>query len=809
MVSGPECWAVWKEEGKFYTTEMRMLRWARGETRLDHVRNVDIWKEAHMYPMAEFLREKRLRWFGHVQRRDEDEATRNVLHNMTVDGTWTRGRPKLRWGDLVKDDMARNQMTTEMGRPGERRYGQKPDDDWDGETWWKTIWPETRWQLRWGDLVKEDMARNQTTTEMVRPGERGYGQKPDDNWDGETWWKRIWPETRWQLRWGDLVKDDMARNQMTTEMVRPGERGYGQKPDDNWDGETWWKRIWPETRWRLRWGDLVKEDMARNQMTTEMGRPGERGYGQKPDDNWDGETWWKRIWPETRWQLRWGDLVKEDMARNQMTTEMGRPGERGYGQKPDDDWDGETWWKRIWPETRWQLRWGDLVKDDTARNQMTTEMGRPGERGYGQKPDDNWDGETWWKTIWPETRWRLRWGDLVKEDMARNQMTTEMGRPGERRYGQKPDDDWDGETWWKRIWQETRWQLRWWELVKEDTARNQMTTEMGRPGERRYGQKPDDDWDGETWWKTIRPETRWRLRWGDLVKEDMARNQMTTEMGRPGERGYGQKPDDDWDGETWWKIVWPETRWQLRWGDLVKEDTARNQMTTEMVRPGERGYGQKPDDNWDGETWWKRIRPETRRQLRWGDLVKEDMARNQMTTEMVRPGERGYGKKPDDNWDGETWWKRIWPETRWRLRWGDLVKDDMARNQTTTEMGRPGERRYGQKPDDDWDGETWWKRIRPETRWRLRWGDLVKEDMARNQMTTEMVRPGERGYGQKPDDDWDGETWWKRIWPETRWRLRWWDLVKEDMARNHVRRQKTLACHKSSLGAYFFFIVFN
>ena len=26
------------------------------------LRNVDIWKEADMYPMAEFLREKRLRW---------------------------------------------------------------------------------------------------------------------------------------------------------------------------------------------------------------------------------------------------------------------------------------------------------------------------------------------------------------------------------------------------------------------------------------------------------------------------------------------------------------------------------------------------------------------------------------------------------------------------------------------------------------------------------------------------------------------------------------------------------------------------
>ena len=35
-----------------------MLWWARGKMKLDHVRNVDIWKEAHMYPMAEFLREE-------------------------------------------------------------------------------------------------------------------------------------------------------------------------------------------------------------------------------------------------------------------------------------------------------------------------------------------------------------------------------------------------------------------------------------------------------------------------------------------------------------------------------------------------------------------------------------------------------------------------------------------------------------------------------------------------------------------------------------------------------------------------------
>ena len=65
-----------------------------------------------MYPMAELLREKRLRWFGHVQRWDKDEATRKIL--ITDDSRW---KEKSR------------QTKAEMARPGERGYSQKPDDD--------------------------------------------------------------------------------------------------------------------------------------------------------------------------------------------------------------------------------------------------------------------------------------------------------------------------------------------------------------------------------------------------------------------------------------------------------------------------------------------------------------------------------------------------------------------------------------------------------------------------------------------------------------------------------------------------------
>ena len=85
-----------------HKTEMRILWRARGKTILDHFKIVDIWKEAHMYhACTECPKEKRPKWFGHVQRRDKDDASRKILQ-VTVNERRNRGRPKLRWRDLVE-----------------------------------------------------------------------------------------------------------------------------------------------------------------------------------------------------------------------------------------------------------------------------------------------------------------------------------------------------------------------------------------------------------------------------------------------------------------------------------------------------------------------------------------------------------------------------------------------------------------------------------------------------------------------------------------------------------------------------------
>ena len=48
----------------------------------------------------------RMRWYGHVVQRDEDDLIRNVKE-MAVEGRRSRGRQRIRWRDVVERDMTR------------------------------------------------------------------------------------------------------------------------------------------------------------------------------------------------------------------------------------------------------------------------------------------------------------------------------------------------------------------------------------------------------------------------------------------------------------------------------------------------------------------------------------------------------------------------------------------------------------------------------------------------------------------------------------------------------------------------------
>ncbi|VFQ94525.1 unnamed protein product [Cuscuta campestris] len=71
MLYGAECWAVKKTHvHRLHAAQMRMLRWMCGKTRLDMILNEVIRRQVGIAPLEDKLREARLRWFGHVKRRD-------------------------------------------------------------------------------------------------------------------------------------------------------------------------------------------------------------------------------------------------------------------------------------------------------------------------------------------------------------------------------------------------------------------------------------------------------------------------------------------------------------------------------------------------------------------------------------------------------------------------------------------------------------------------------------------------------------------------------------------------------------------
>ncbi|VDO60569.1 unnamed protein product [Heligmosomoides polygyrus] len=80
--------------------ETKLLRWTTGVTRLDSSPNDAIRQKLGVVPIADKMREARLRWYGHVLRGKED-SVRKIGLKFEVVGKRPRGRPKQHWSDTL------------------------------------------------------------------------------------------------------------------------------------------------------------------------------------------------------------------------------------------------------------------------------------------------------------------------------------------------------------------------------------------------------------------------------------------------------------------------------------------------------------------------------------------------------------------------------------------------------------------------------------------------------------------------------------------------------------------------------------
>ena len=67
------------EERKLDVTELKMLRWMSGVTMKDRVKNEYIRGTIKVTDISKKIQEARLRWYGHIKRREEGHVARDVL----------------------------------------------------------------------------------------------------------------------------------------------------------------------------------------------------------------------------------------------------------------------------------------------------------------------------------------------------------------------------------------------------------------------------------------------------------------------------------------------------------------------------------------------------------------------------------------------------------------------------------------------------------------------------------------------------------------------------------------------------------
>jgi len=105
MIYGSETWVLnMEQQQRLERVEMRMVRWMCGVSLRERKTNDDLRKMMGIESVMDVVKRNRLRWLGHVLRKDESDWVRGVLE-MSVVGSRGRGRPRKTWLKVVEEEM--------------------------------------------------------------------------------------------------------------------------------------------------------------------------------------------------------------------------------------------------------------------------------------------------------------------------------------------------------------------------------------------------------------------------------------------------------------------------------------------------------------------------------------------------------------------------------------------------------------------------------------------------------------------------------------------------------------------------------
>ena len=92
-------------ESRFNTFHLRSIGRILGISWLDKVTKADVESRAGLPSIYTLLRQCRLRWLGHVRRREDGRIPKYILYGELALGRRTTGHPHLRYKDVCVRDM--------------------------------------------------------------------------------------------------------------------------------------------------------------------------------------------------------------------------------------------------------------------------------------------------------------------------------------------------------------------------------------------------------------------------------------------------------------------------------------------------------------------------------------------------------------------------------------------------------------------------------------------------------------------------------------------------------------------------------
>jgi len=103
MLHGSETWPVRKENVvALQRAEMRMVRWMCGIKLKGRLPSKELRERLGIDDIALVLQQNRLRWYGHVLRKEDDWVKKCMEYE--AEGPRPRGRPKKTWREVVRED---------------------------------------------------------------------------------------------------------------------------------------------------------------------------------------------------------------------------------------------------------------------------------------------------------------------------------------------------------------------------------------------------------------------------------------------------------------------------------------------------------------------------------------------------------------------------------------------------------------------------------------------------------------------------------------------------------------------------------